>query len=105
MLVTRTETDIDASDAELLTLMGSDAANAILRAVTEPMTVKEIHQFAEIPLSTAYREVNRLADANLLDERVRLDPNRGTHVAQYVRTFDTIEIKMTDDGVVVQLLS
>ncbi|MFC6826957.1 helix-turn-helix domain-containing protein [Halopelagius fulvigenes] len=105
MLVTRAETDIEVSDAELLTLMGSEAANAILRTVTEPMTVKEIHQFAAVPLSTAYREVNRLAEANLLEERIQLNPRRGRHANRYVRTFDTIEIQMTDEGVVVQLLS
>ncbi|RDI71699.1 helix-turn-helix domain-containing protein [Halopelagius longus] len=85
--------------------MGSEAANAILRTVAEPMTVKEIHQFAEVPLSTAYREVNRLAEANLLEERLQLDPIEGRHVNRYVRTFDTIEIRMTDEGIVVQLLS
>jgi DNA-binding transcriptional ArsR family regulator len=105
MVLTRTESEVEVSDAELLALMGRHSANTILRTVTEPMTAKEISQFADVPLSTVYREVKRLTDANLLDERIDIDSQRGHHVSRYVRTFDTIEIAMTDEGVAVQVFT
>jgi DNA-binding transcriptional ArsR family regulator len=104
MVLTRTESEVAVSDAELLALMGTRSANTILRTAAEPMTAKEISQASDIPLSTVYREVKRLTDANLLDERLDVDRRRGHHVSRYVRTFDTIEIAMTDEGVAVQLL-
>lgn len=103
MLVT--EYDTELADERVLSLLSKPSVSAILGTATEPMTVKEISQYADVPLSTTYREVTRLADASLLDSRLRLDPKRGSHATEYVRTFDSIEVTVTDDGVAVQTIS
>ncbi|MFB6130787.1 MAG: helix-turn-helix domain-containing protein [Salinigranum sp.] len=103
MLLTQNRTAVP--DRDVLALLGSTAASAIVETLDRPMTVKEVSHASGVPLSTAYREVNRLTDADLLEESIRLDPVRGKHVTEYVRGFDTIEVSVTDDGIGVRIIS
>ena len=103
MLVPQNGTDVP--DRTVLSLLGSPSANAIVGLLGDPMTAKEVSHVSGVPLSTTYREINRLVDADLLEESVRLDPYRGKHVTEYVRSFDTIEVKVTDEGVVIEVIT
>ena len=103
MLVPRNDTDLPSRD--LLAVLSSASASAILGTLDEPMTVKEVSHVSGVPLSTTYREINRLADADLVEESVRMDPVRGKHVSEYVRAFDSIEVTVGDGGVAVRVIS
>jgi DNA-binding transcriptional ArsR family regulator len=103
MLLPQNETDVP--DEFLLSLLSSSAASAILATLDEPMTAKEISHFSGVPLSTTYREVNRLSEADLVEESIRLDPVRGKHVSEYVRAFDSVEITVGDGGIAVEVIS
>ncbi|SEH17894.1 Helix-turn-helix domain-containing protein [Natronorubrum sediminis] len=69
---------------------------AIIAILEEPKTASEIADEAELPLSTAYRKLDRLTDAELVSETAGV--RRGRHqTARYVATFDRIAITLDDD--------
>jgi len=73
-------------------------ARAILRTIdSEPLSATEISQRCELPLSTAYRKVNQLSRAGLIDEEVTIDPD-GKHPSRYARSLDALQVSITDDG-------
>jgi hypothetical protein len=105
VLVPRNTTDVP--DEEVLSVLSRPSASRILRAAgpDDPRTVRELSEEASVPLSTTYREVDRLADVDLLEESVALDPDGGHHASRYVRAFETVEVRVTDEGVAVQVLA
>ena len=103
VLVPQNETGVP--DRTLLSLLSSQSASTILEALDEPMTVKEVSHLADVPLSTAYREINRLDEVGLVGETIRLDAVRGKHVSEYVRAFETIEVTVDDGGIAVRVVS
>ncbi|WP_416838325.1 helix-turn-helix domain-containing protein [Haloferax sp. DFSO52] len=91
------------AEQELFALMSAPAVPDLLRVADEPLTVKELSCRAEVPLSTAYREVKRLHEAALLEKSIMVDHSDGRHVAQYRRTFETLAVHVTDDGLRIEL--
>jgi DNA-binding transcriptional ArsR family regulator len=96
-----TEGASDELAIDSLSLVASETGGALLCAATEPGTAKELSRRADVPLSTVYRETGRLVEAGLLTETCRIDPNDGRHVNVYERAFETIEVSVENDGVVV----
>lgn len=87
----------DKLKALLLAIDDGDCRE-ILRAVEEePKAVKEVSEECEIPLSTAYRKVNRLHEAGLVEEKVRLSGS-GNHTNVYEENFDGALITLGADG-------
>lgn len=77
-------------------------ADPICRTILEtvassPMTVRELAEACDLPLSTTYRKVEVLTEASLLRESVRICEH-GKHPHQYERSFGGIFIHATDDG-------
>lgn len=71
---------------------------AILQTVGEdPLSAKEISNRCELPMSTTYRKVNKLADAGLLEESTEISL-AGKHTSKYSRCVDTIEMSITAEG-------
>lgn len=68
-----------------------------------PLTVAELVTTCDLPRSTLYRKVETLADAGLLDERVRMREH-GPHPSAYARRVAAIEVGFGDDGVRVRLV-
>ncbi|KTG29412.1 helix-turn-helix domain-containing protein [Haloferax profundi] len=91
------------AEQELFALMSAPAVPDLLRVADEPLTVKELSCRAGVPLSTAYREVKRLHEASLLEKTIMVDHSDGRHVSQYCRTFETMEVRVTDDGLRIEL--
>ncbi|WP_411965059.1 helix-turn-helix domain-containing protein [Haloferax sp. YSMS24] len=91
------------AEQELFALMSAPAVPDLLRVADEPLTVKELSDRAEVPLSTVYREVKRLHEAALLEKSIMVDHSDGRHVAQYRRTFETMAVHVTDDGLRIEL--
>ena len=61
------------------------------------MTASEIAERCDLPMSTAYRKVNALVDAGLLEGGLRLRRD-GNHANEYVTHTASINLKISEDG-------
>lgn len=87
----------DPDLCSVLAALTDDDCRDILEALVEPLSAQEISDICEIPLSTTYRKVNMLAEADLVDEEI--DIRRGSkHTKRYVPDFDTVSITRNDEG-------
>ncbi|MGM0604667.1 MAG: ArsR/SmtB family transcription factor [Halobacteriota archaeon] len=90
---------MDRSEPETATVLdalGDDATRGILETLYEPMTASELSEQCDIPLSTMYRKLDRLAEASLVEETTEIKRN-GQHTTKYVRNFEAISIELADD--------
>lgn len=89
---TRDEADLQS----VLAVLDDPASRTIIRQISEPMTASELSKACDIPLSTTYRKLERLADAGLLVEStdVRSD---GHHTTRYDVAFDSVTIALAAD--------
>jgi DNA-binding transcriptional ArsR family regulator len=77
---------------------------AILHATGEAtLSASEVAETCDLAQSTAYRKLDMLTDAGLIEERTRLRRS-GKHASEYVRTVDDVVVSLdADDGVEVTL--
>jgi len=76
----------------ILHALQDDDCRAVLDATGEtPMSASELAETCDLPLSTAYRKLERLTDAGLLNERTRLSTD-GKHASEYVRAVDEVVV-------------
>lgn len=97
--------DAGSVDTEaVLTALEDPDCRALLEAAAEkPLTAGELTDRCEIPRSTTYRKLERLTEAGLLEERVRLSTD-GKHASEYRRTFDDVTVSLSEaDGITVGL--
>lgn len=89
---TRDEADLQS----VLAVLDDPASRTIIRQISEPMTASELSKACDIPLSTTYRKLERLADTGLLVEStdVRSD---GHHTTRYDVAFDSVTIALAAD--------
>lgn len=81
----------------VLSALTDEDCRAILEAVESPMSAQEISERCDIPLSTTYRKVNMLAEADLVEERI--DVQRGSkHTKRYVPDFERVKIARDEAG-------
>ena len=100
----------DRSDAEpidteavLAALEDPDCRALLEAAAAEPLTAGELTDRCEIPRSTTYRKLERLTEAGLLEERVRISTD-GKHASEYRLTFDDVTVSLSEaDGITVGL--
>lgn len=82
-VTTQTHNYRDQSAVETLETLGDPVCREILSATRDqPMTVAEIEANCGIPCSTAYRKLDRLTTASLLDTDVRIGSD-GPHATEY----------------------
>ncbi|MWV38589.1 helix-turn-helix domain-containing protein [Natrialba sp. INN-245] len=88
------DTDVQA----VLAALEDNACRAILEATSnEPLTATELSERCEIPMSTAYRKVEMLTDADLVEERVRINTS-GKHATEYRPCFDDVIVSVAESG-------
>ena len=81
----------------VLAALTDDDCRAIVESLSSPMSAQEISDTCDIPLSTTYRKVNMLAEADLVEERI--DVRRGSkHTKRYEPNFESVNISLTDEG-------
>ncbi|THE66079.1 ArsR family transcriptional regulator [Salinadaptatus halalkaliphilus] len=92
-------TENDEPDVQtVLTALEDDACRHILEATTdESLTATELSEQCEIPTSTAYRKVEKLAEAELVEEQVRINTS-GKHATEYHKCFDDVVVSVADEG-------
>ncbi len=87
----------DVDPVACLGLLTNERSQEILGTLgDERLTAGEIADRTTVPVSTLYRHLTALADAELLDESVRLRPD-GRHTAQYARAARDIVLSIGDD--------
>ncbi|WP_135364287.1 winged helix-turn-helix domain-containing protein [Halosimplex halophilum] len=91
-------------DRAFLDAVGDEDCTTILDAVREEArTIPELSEECDIPLSTAYRKVNRLQEADLVAEKNRLPEDcRPKNV--YELNFDGAVVRMGEEGFAVEFV-
>jgi predicted transcriptional regulator len=94
----------DGVDFEtVVELLDDEYARAILTATSEePMTANQLAERCDASLSTIYRRVERLTEADLVDERTR-PRSDGHHDTVYYATLDRFEVRLRDGELHVQI--
>jgi len=70
-------------------------ARTIIRALKEPQTASELSERTDIPLSTTYRKLDLLTDAELLEEGTEIRSD-GHHTTTYAVAFEEVRIALTE---------
>ncbi len=83
-------------------LINDDDAVSLFRSATDPKTVSMLAAECDIPLSTAYRKVETLEDAGLIEE-VAQGLADASGPAWYRRTVDGVRVTLRD-GVTVECI-
>ncbi|WP_049889168.1 winged helix-turn-helix domain-containing protein [Natronolimnohabitans innermongolicus] len=96
-----TENAVDAQ--AVLSALDDDACRAILEATTEEsLTATEVSEQCNIPMSTAYRKVEMLTEADLVEERVRINTS-GKHATEYRKCFEDVRVSIEDGDVAIEM--
>lgn len=85
----------DPAPEAVLDALADDAAQAIISELEEPMTASELSDVCDIPLSTTYRKLELLTDAQLLTESTEIRRD-GQHTTRYSLAFDAIHVGLTE---------
>ena len=81
----------------VLAALDDEGCREIITVLDEPMTAPEIADAADLPLSSTYRKLDRLTEAQLVTETVGV--RQGRHrSSRYVVDFDRLSIGLNDDG-------
>ncbi len=92
----------DANTQAVFEALADPDCRMIVGAATEPMTAGELAEACEIPLSTTYRKIDRLAATPLLEERTRLDME-GNHSAEYVSRVEDVSVCFESIGAAIEV--
>lgn len=96
-------TEVDDDIQAVLDALQDPESRCILRAVVEePRTVAELTDYCDIPRTTAYRKVDRLLEASMLESRTRIR-TQGHHAQQYAPTVSAVTVSFSDGEVDVAL--
>ncbi len=80
----------------VLDTLGDESTRAIIEALSEPMTANELSEACDIPLSTMYRKLDRLAEADLVRESTEIRQS-GQHTTRYARDFTEVSVWVDDE--------
>lgn len=75
----------------VLDLLGDRQCRDLLGAASEPKTASELSDACGVPLSTTYRKLDRLSDADLVTVRTRIGAD-GDHARRYVRNVSEVVV-------------
>ncbi|MFA1611127.1 helix-turn-helix domain-containing protein [Halobellus rubicundus] len=79
----------------VLDALDDEDARAIIRALDEPHTASELSENCDIPLSTTYRKLDLLTEAELLEEGTEIRSD-GHHTTTYAVAFEEVRIALTE---------
>ena len=82
--------------ATVVDLLDDEHVRSILAATSaEPLSATELSERCDVSPSSIYRRVERLAEADLLDDRTR-PRSDGHHETVYVAVLDRFEVRVRD---------
>lgn len=94
-----TDDDSEEPETELqavLDALDDTDCRAILRALDTPMTTRELMNDCDLSQTTAYRKLEVLHGANLVEEDTELRDD-GHHTTRYTRAFAGVAIGLTGE--------
>jgi len=92
----RTGVEVDLQP--VLDALGDPDCRGLLRTIDDDaLTALECSEAYDLPLSTTYRKLERLAEADLVAEEIRLRAD-GKHASEYRRIFDAVCIGVAEGG-------
>jgi len=91
-------------DTDTLSVLADDTALAVLAALDEPRTAREVAADGDLGLSTVYRKLERLTGADLCEERVTVRSD-GCRVSRYRRTVDGLCVEVGDGDLAVEAVA
>lgn len=83
--------------AVLESLEDADCRRILESTDDDALSAKEVSEVCGLPLSTAYRKLERLTDVGLLGERTRIDPG-GKHASEYRVLVDDVAVSLHPDA-------
>ncbi|WP_312907410.1 helix-turn-helix domain-containing protein [Natronosalvus caseinilyticus] len=103
------ETTITTGDdvQTILDALTDADCRTILEALNEDagyLTASELSERCDVPLSTTYRKIEKLTDAGMLDEKLRIRRS-GKHTSEYGHRVDDVQISVEADSGIELLLS
>jgi DNA-binding IclR family transcriptional regulator len=81
---------------DVLDALDDEDCRTIVQNLEGPMTAKEIADVTEIPQSTAYRKLDLLSEATIVDERTEIRTD-GHHTTRYLLDIETVRIGLGED--------
>jgi len=95
--------DVNEDIREIGALLADECAQTILiETRTKPMSAAELSERCDVSPQTIYRRIEDLTAHDLLDERLEIDDD-GHHYKVYVAALDRISIRLTADGLELEL--
>lgn len=88
-------------DTRVLDALGDDTAREMLTQLEEPHTADELAEVCEVSTSTAYRKLELLSEAGLVNGTVRVRADRCQETL-YHRVFDGLQVVPDGDSFAVQ---
>lgn len=82
--------------SEVLDALSDPDCRDIIESIDEPMTAGELSESCDIPQSTAYRKLDLLSDATLLEEQTEIRSD-GRHTTRYEVAFEDVTVGVEDD--------
>jgi len=80
------------------------ACRIIISTISSAKTVSHIRQENELPLSSIYKKVQKLANADLLSiEKINIDSN-GRKILYYRSRVSSIELNLNSEGILLHLV-
>jgi DNA-binding transcriptional ArsR family regulator len=96
---TSTVVDDEQTVQTLLDALDDADCRRILAATDDDaLSASEIAETCSLALSTTYRKLDRLTDAGLLSEQLRVCRS-GKHTSEYRRAVDDVTVSVSPDGV------
>ena len=80
------------------------ACRIIISTISSAKTVSQIRQENKLPLSSIYKKVQKLANADLLSiEKINIDSN-GRKILYYRSRVSSIELNLNSEGILLHLV-
>jgi predicted transcriptional regulator len=80
---------------EILELLGDEYTRRVLQAVVErPRTGREIIEAADVSKATAYRRLDELQEAGLVEAETKIDPD-GHHRKQFCAVIERLDFEFS----------
>lgn len=100
------ETTTDVSSEQVRELLSDEYTRRVFEAVqTKPRTGREVIEAADVSKATAYRRLNDLKEAGLVEAELVIDPN-GHHHERFSAAVDRLKPALTEtDGLSDTVLS
>lgn len=95
---TDTQTDPGCDPEEVLEILGDTYTQKVLAALgDESLTGRELIERSDVSKATAYRRLDDLQEAGIVESDIHIDPN-GHHCEEYAIVVDSLSISLGEEG-------